>query len=137
MKDHITLKRTYACTVDRLWRALTDPEAMSQWLMPCDIAPVIGHKFQFRTEPQRGFDGIVHCEVLEVLPKKRLVFSWCNGKLDTKVSFELKDKGDTVDLYFKHSGFSGIFERVFVRQILANGWRKKILTKNLVTYLRS
>ncbi len=136
MRDSIKLKRTYACTPDRLWEALTNAEAMSEWLMPCDIVPELGHTFQFRTKPQKGFDGIVNCKILELVPKKRLVFSWCSGKMDTKVSFELVDKGDAVELNFVHSGFEGIFERFFVRQILSNGWKKKILTKNLTAYLK-
>ena len=52
--------------VSRMWDAITDPEAISDWLMPTDFAPRLGHKFQFRTKPAPGFDGIVHCEVIEL-----------------------------------------------------------------------
>jgi len=38
--------------------------------MPNDFKPVVGHAFTFRTEPvsQHGFDGVVHCEVLDLEP---------------------------------------------------------------------
>ena len=47
---------------ERVWAAITSSEAMSQWLMPNDFQLVVGHRFQFRTKPAPGFDGIVHCE---------------------------------------------------------------------------
>lgn len=134
MRDSIRLERTYNFPVDRVWKALADAQAMSQWLMPCDISPEVGHKFTFKTDPQRGFDGIVHCEVLEVVPNKKLVFSWCNGKMNTQVTFRLEALGETTKLYLEHSGFSSIFERIFVRQLLRNGWKRKIL-KQLEVYL--
>jgi len=37
---------------------------MADWLMPNDFQPRLGHKFQFRTKPAPGFDGIVNCEVV-------------------------------------------------------------------------
>ena len=56
-----------------MWRAITDPESIAAWLMRNDFAPVVGHRFRFHTEPRPGFDGVVHCEVLEVdEPRKRI-----------------------------------------------------------------
>ena len=51
----------------KVWRALTEPELMARWLMPNDFRLEVGHRFTFTTEPKKavGFDGIVHCEVLE------------------------------------------------------------------------
>jgi uncharacterized protein YndB with AHSA1/START domain len=34
-----------------VWRLLTDPRLLAMWLMPNDIAPAVGHKFNFRTKP--------------------------------------------------------------------------------------
>ena len=55
---------------EKVWRALTDSAVLASWLMPNDFQPRIGHRFTFRTEPvpTHGFDGIVHCEVLELVP---------------------------------------------------------------------
>jgi len=134
MKDSIKLERIYNYRVDDLWNALTSAEAMSEWLMPCDMVPKVGHKFNFKTKPQGSFDGIVHCEVLEVVPRQKLVFSWCSGKMNTIVSFKLEALGEGTKLYLEHTGFSSIFERVFIRQLLKKGWKKKIL-QQLDTYL--
>ncbi|WTJ96518.1 SRPBCC domain-containing protein [Streptomyces sp. NBC_01537] len=68
---------------------------MARWLMPNDFQPVVGHRFTFRTEPrpQQGFDGIVHCEVLELAPQRRLRIAWRGGRLDTTVTWTLEPEG--------------------------------------------
>ena len=81
MEDSIKMKVTYDHPLESVWEALTDAEAMSEWLMPCDIKPIVGHQFQFRTKPYPGFDGIVNCEVLEIKEKELLSFSWNGGSL--------------------------------------------------------
>jgi uncharacterized protein YndB with AHSA1/START domain len=60
----------------KVWRALTEPKLLEAWLMPNDIQPVVGHRFNFYTQPVPGWDGTVHCEILEVLPQQRLVYAW-------------------------------------------------------------
>src|SRR5438045_3841323 len=54
----------YSHPPERVWRALTDADAMAAWLMPNDFKPLLGHRFQFRTKPAPGFDGVVNCVVL-------------------------------------------------------------------------
>ncbi|MEL6556594.1 MAG: SRPBCC domain-containing protein [Bacteroidota bacterium] len=136
MKDSIKMKVTYDHSLESVWEALTDAEAMSEWLMPCDIKPIVGHQFQFRTKPYPGFDGIVNCEVLEVIEKELLSFSWNGGSLkETKVSFRLEKNGDGTTLQFEHSGFQGFFNKLVVKKILSNGWKTKILVKLLPKYL--
>ncbi|MEW6402539.1 MAG: SRPBCC domain-containing protein [Chloroflexota bacterium] len=44
--------------------------------MENDFAPILHHQFTFRMKPQRGWDGITHCEVLELEPLKRVAFSY-------------------------------------------------------------
>lgn len=51
---------------EKVWRVLTEPELLSSWLMANDIRAVVGHKFTFRAQPMPHWDGIVHCEVMEV-----------------------------------------------------------------------
>jgi uncharacterized protein YndB with AHSA1/START domain len=35
----------------KVWRALTEPELLAQWLMANDMRPAVGHSFRFRQEP--------------------------------------------------------------------------------------
>lgn len=137
MKKNILLQRQYQAPIAQVWTALTDAHQLSQWLMPCDIQPVVGHKFTFQTKPSPRFDGTVHCEVLEVIPEQLLVFSWSGGPLkNTKVSFRLTALApNQTQLDFEHSGFEGLLQRLVVRNILAQGW-KGLLSDNLQKLLQ-
>lgn len=130
MKRDLRLIETYPYPPERVWRALTDPTAMADWLMPNDFEPKIGHRFQFRTKPAPGFDGIVHCEVLELEPPRTLAFSWRGGGVETVVRFTLERVAGGTCLHFEQTGFQGA-KGVMVSFILGSGWKKKILPHNL------
>lgn len=111
MSKPIVLSRVYPYPPDRVWRALTDPAALSEWLMPTDFQPRIGHKFQFRAFPVPGWRGVVDCEVLEFDPPHRMVLSWAgheNMKHPTKVSWTLEAAEGGTRLTLEHAGFRGI-----------------------------
>ncbi len=133
----IKVEIKYNFPVKSVWHALTDKNAVSEWLMPCDIEAVVGHQFQFKTKPYPGFNGIVDCEVLAVEAERFLSYSWSGGSVqNTIVSFKLTPDGDSATfLQFEHTGFEGFFNNLIVRRILLNGWRSKILTKLLPKYL--
>lgn len=92
---------------EHVWRALTDSERLAEWLMPNDFEPRIGHRFTFRTQPnpRAGFDGVVHCEVVECSPPSRLAYSWAAGPLDSRVSYRLEPEAEGTRLFLEHSGF--------------------------------
>lgn len=120
----------------KVWRALTEPKLLAAWLMPNDIRAEAGHKFTFQTQPVPGWDGIVHCEVLEVLPEQRLVYSWQGGskkldgyghELDTVVTWTLTPDGSGGTLlHLEHAGFDG---ESFAFKTLGQGWRGKVAAR--------
>jgi hypothetical protein len=81
-----------------------------------------------------GFDGIVQCEVLEIIPLKKLVYSWVGGGVNTQVTWRLAPEGTGTRLTLDHEGFSGL-RGLFVSGILGKGWRSKILPVNLPALL--
>jgi uncharacterized protein YndB with AHSA1/START domain len=118
---------------DIVWEYLTTPDLIAQWLMPNDFKPIIGHKFQFRTNPRIkvGFDGIVYCEVLEMVPNQKLSYSWKGGPapgkitLDSIVTWTLSPTPTGTRLQLQHQGFRGI--KNFLAYVFMNaGWGKKI-----------
>lgn len=137
MKRSIELTRRYPQARPRVWRALTDPELVSRWLMPTDLRAEVGHRFTFRTKPYPGFDGTVRCRVLTVEENRLLRYSWSGGGLeDTVVTFRLADADDGgTTLNFSHAGFDGLLNRLITRNILASGWRGKLLSKQLPAVL--
>lgn len=122
MSTTLRLERTYPHPRDRLWRALVDPDMLARWLMPNDFEPRVGHRFTFRTEPGPGFDGIIHCEVLELVERERLVISWVGGPIDTRVTFTLSDAPGGSRLGVEQTGFRGLRAWIVAR-ILAIGSR--------------
>lgn len=136
MKRNLRFEAFYDVTPSDVWRALTDRDELAQWLMPNDLILTIGHKFQFRDKPQPGWDGIVHCEVLEVEPGKRLSYSWKSAALDTVVTWTVKPHPNGTTLILEHNGFSG-WKAVFVSMMLNRGWRSTLLAKKLPATLRA
>jgi uncharacterized protein YndB with AHSA1/START domain len=113
---------------EKVWRALTDGNLLAEWLMPNDFRPLLGHRFTFRTRPMPGFDGIIHCEVLELEPPARLRYSWRGGSgenaLDTIVTWTLQPGGSGTRLQLEHAGFTAANEFAF--RGMDGGWRGPI-----------
>jgi len=104
-------------TPETVWKTLTTPELMGLWLKmsPAGFAPVEGNRFTYRTTPAGAWDGTIQCEVLELIPNQRFVYSWKGGHkdnvgygapLDTIVTFTLEKSDGGTRLRLVHSGFS-------------------------------
>ncbi|MCX8475157.1 MAG: SRPBCC domain-containing protein [Sphingomonas sp.] len=68
----LTVEREMPHPPEKLWRALTQPHLIEEWLMKNDFAPTIGHRFNLRGE----WGGVLDCEVLEIEPNETLSYSW-------------------------------------------------------------
>jgi uncharacterized protein YndB with AHSA1/START domain len=91
----------------KVWRALTDPALLAEWLMPVvglELAP--GAAFTFTTQAQPGWDGLVHCRMLEIEAPRTLSYSWAGGGIDTVVTFTLTPTASGTRLSLVQSGFT-------------------------------
>jgi uncharacterized protein YndB with AHSA1/START domain len=136
VRADIDITVVYAHPRERVWAALTSSEALTAWLMPNDFAPMVGREFTFRTRPAPGFDGIVRCQVTELDPPARMVWSWAGGKIDTTVTFTLEaiSPGQT-RLRMHQVGFHGLAGHL-TRRILGSGW-PRLLRRRLPAELDS
>lgn len=66
----------FTISVEKLWKALTDSSKLAKWIADNDFEPVVGHRFQFRHQPNEYWDGIVDSEVLIVDEPNQLSFTW-------------------------------------------------------------
>ncbi|MEU5861399.1 MULTISPECIES: SRPBCC domain-containing protein [unclassified Nonomuraea] len=116
----------------KVWRALTDPELMARWLMPNDFRLEVGHRFTFTTQPRKavGFDGVVHCEVLEFEEEKLLRISWSDRKqADWTVTWRLVPEGRGTRLFLDHEGFDPDDPtQQLSRRIMGGGWPRHFTT---------
>jgi uncharacterized protein YndB with AHSA1/START domain len=124
MRRDIRIERTYPHPPELVWRALTDPDLIAEWLMPNDFAPKIGHRFTMRDKPQPGWDGIAHLEVLEIDAPRKMRWSWRGGPIDTEVTFRLEPalvySRPATKLLVEHTGFQGL-PAVLVSFIMGSG----------------
>jgi uncharacterized protein YndB with AHSA1/START domain len=91
---------------DKVWRALTDPELMAEWLLPVTGLKLdVGAAFVLTAQPYPGWDGTVSCKLLEIEAKKKLSYTWTVPFLDTIVSFALEPSQKGTRLTIEQSGF--------------------------------
>jgi uncharacterized protein YndB with AHSA1/START domain len=100
---------------ETLWRVMTTGELMARWLMePSGFEAVVGNRFTFQTKAGGEWDGVIRCEVLEVVPNDRLVFAWKGGHeanvgygapLETVVTLSLERVDGGTRLRLVHAGF--------------------------------
>ena len=93
---------------EKVWRALTDPVLLTEWLQPVvDLKLEPGAAFAFKTQPYPGWDGTVHCGFLEIEAQRKLSYTWVVGDmhLDTVVTFTLTPTPSGTRLSLVQSGF--------------------------------
>ena len=94
-----------------VWRALTEPALLAEWLLPVverELALAPGRQFTFQAPPHGAWDGSVRCRLLEIEPLRRLRYSWVvddTRGIDTEVTFVLAATEHGTRLSITHSGF--------------------------------
>jgi uncharacterized protein YndB with AHSA1/START domain len=118
-----------------IWKTLTSGELMGRWLMAqTGFEAVRGTRFTYRTTPAGAWDGVIHCEVLGVVPNQRLAYAWKGGdegnvgygsRLDTVVTFTLSRVDNGTRLRLVHSGFV-LPKNEIAYTNMGGGWKKVV-----------
>ena len=93
---------------EKVWRALTDPALLAEWLLPVvnlSLKLEPGAAFTFKTQPYPGWDGTVNCRLLEIEAQSKLSYTWVVGDIDTVVTFALTPMASGTRLSLVQSGF--------------------------------
>ena len=96
----VIVEREIPYPPEKIWRALTQPHLIAEWLMEGDVKPVVGHRFDLRADW-----GAVDCQVLEVEPHKVLSYKWDALGLESVVTWTLTPSGTGTHLRMEQSGF--------------------------------
>jgi uncharacterized protein YndB with AHSA1/START domain len=92
---------------EKVWRALTEPELLAEWLLPViDLRLEPGAAFTFKTQPYPGWDGTVDCRFIEIEANRKLRYAWTVPFLDTVVTFTLTPTASGTRLSLVQSGFT-------------------------------
>jgi uncharacterized protein YndB with AHSA1/START domain len=103
----VVVEREMPFAPERLWRALTQPHLIAEWLMQNDFDPVVGHRFNLRGD----WGGVLDCEVLAVEPHKTLSYTWNHAHADAAynlqsvVTFTLTPTPTGTHLRMEQTGF--------------------------------
>ena len=103
----VVVEREFAFPPEKLWRALTQPHLIEEWLMKNDFKPVVGHSFNLRGE----WGGVLDCKVLAVEPNKSLSYTWNHShedpayNLQSVVTFTLTPTSTGTHLRVEQAGF--------------------------------
>lgn len=93
---------------EKVWRALTDPVLLAEWLLPVvglELALAPGAAFTLKTQPFPDWDGTVKCRFIEIEAHRKLSYTWGIPGMDTVVTFTLTPTASGTRLSLVQSGF--------------------------------
>ena len=96
----VVVEREIPFPPEKIWRALTQPHLIEEWLMKSDFKPAVDHRFSFRADW-----GAVDCQVMAIEPNKTLSYTWAAHGLDSVVTWTLMPAGTGTLLRMEQSGF--------------------------------
>jgi uncharacterized protein YndB with AHSA1/START domain len=103
----VIVEREMPYPVEKIWRALTQPHLIAEWLMKNDFNAAVGHRFNLRGE----WGDVLDCEVLAIEPNKTLTYTWnfahedAAFNLRSVVTFTLTPTRTGTHLRMEQSGF--------------------------------
>ena len=120
----VVVEREMPYPPETIWRALTQPHLIEEWLMKNDFKPVVGHRFNLRGD----WGGVLDCEVLAIEPHKTLSYTWNFSHadpafgLESVVTWTLTPTSTGTHLRMEQSGFRPDQQQAY--QGANYGWQK-------------
>src|SRR5258708_2542236 len=112
-EEPVVIERTFNAPIERVWKAITDKDEMKKWYFDLSaFKPEGGFSFHFTGGDDNNLFKHV-CRVTEVVPKKKLAYSWrYDGYEDNSiVTFELYENGNKTRLNLTHACRAGNISR--------------------------
>jgi uncharacterized protein YndB with AHSA1/START domain len=113
----VVVERELPYPPEKIWRALTQPHLIEEWLMKNDFKPVVDHRFNLRADW-----GAVDCRVVAVEPNKTLSYTWAAMGLESVVTWTLTPTSTGTRLRMEQSGFRGDQQQAY--QGAKYGWQR-------------
>jgi uncharacterized protein YndB with AHSA1/START domain len=117
----VVVEREVAYPPEKIWRALTQPHLIEEWLMKNDFKPVADHRFNLR-----GDWGTVDCQVRAIEPNTMLSYTWDALGLKSIVTWTLTPTSAGTLLRMEQSGFRQDQQQAY--QGAKHGWQRFFAT---------
>jgi uncharacterized protein YndB with AHSA1/START domain len=101
----VVVERELPFPPEKIWRELTQPHLIEEWLMKNDFNPVVGHRLNLRRTLKPDLNIVVDCQVLIVEPNKTLSYTWSAFDLEGVVTWTLTPTSTGTHLRMEQSGF--------------------------------
>jgi len=96
----VIVERNLPHPPEKIWRALTQPHLIEEWLMKADFKPVLDHRFSLQADW-----GTVQCQVTAIDPNKSLAYRWDALGIETVVTWTLTPTPSGTHLRMEQTGF--------------------------------
>ncbi len=135
----IVVQELYDATPSQVWKAITDADEMKNWYFDLpEFKAEKGYNFQFTGGPDDGIQYLHLCEVTDVIPEKKLTYSWRYDGYEGNsfVTFELLPEAEKTRVKLTHMGLESFPQdnKDFAAGNFQQGW-DDIIHKNLKDYL--
>lgn len=131
----IVVDEVFPHSPETIWKTLTDGDLIGRWMMPpIGFEPAVGKRFAFHTQPAGQWDGVIDCQVLEVVPNERFAYAWKGGhesnagygsRLETVVTWTLSKVDEGTRVRLVHSGFV-LPKNDTAYKNMSEGWQKVV-----------
>jgi uncharacterized protein YndB with AHSA1/START domain len=113
----VVVERDIPHPPEKIWRALTQPHLIAEWLMKNDFSPVVDHRFKLSADW-----GAVDCKVLALEPARTLSYTWAAYGLESIVIWTLTPTSTGTHLRMEQSGFRPDQQQAY--QGAQHGWQR-------------
>jgi uncharacterized protein YndB with AHSA1/START domain len=113
----VVVEREVPFAPEKIWRALTQPHLIEEWLMKNDFKLAADHRFTLR-----GDWGSVDCKVLTLEPNKSLSYTWGGMGLDSTVTLTLTPTPAGTHMRMEQTGFKADQPQAYNGATF--GWKK-------------
>lgn len=113
----VVVEREISYPAEKIWRALTQPYLIEEWLMKNDFKPVVDHRFSLNADW-----GSVNCQVTAIEQNRRLSYTWAAYGLESVVTWTLIPTSAGTRLRMEQSGFRSDQEQAYYGA--RDGWPK-------------
>ena len=113
----VVIERELPFAAEKIWRALTQPHLIAEWLMNNDFQPIVDRSFKLTADW-----GSVDCRVLAIEPNRSLSYTWDAMGLESVVTWTLTPTGAGTQLRMEQAGFRPDQEQAY--QGAKFGWQR-------------